>query len=184
MARGDMSAARRYAKALFNLARERENLDAIADSLAVVTSTAQGSPDLMTMLHHPLITKERKKELLAQVFGGEIQADVQNFLFLLVEKDRASIIPSVAREFARLTDEHRRVADAEVVSAVPLSQEQTSAIVNQLQTSTGYTIRLTTRVDETILGGLVIRVGDKLMDGSVVTRLQTMRDGLKQIKVS
>jgi len=138
----------------------------------------------MTMLHHPLIAQDRKKELLAQVFGGEIQSDVQNFLFLLVEKDRASIIPNVAREFARLVDEYRRVADAEVVSAVPLTSEQTAAILQQLQASTGYTIRLQTRVDETIVGGLVIRVGDKLMDGSVATRLQTMREGLKRTKVN
>ena len=184
MASGDLRAARRYSKALFNLARERNELDEIDASLAVVTQTASASPELMTVLHHPLITRERKKEVLAQVFSGQIQPDVQNFLFLLVERDRASIIPNVAQEFARLVDEYRMVTDAEVVSAVPLSEEQQNAVVQRLQASTGYTIRLQTRVDENILGGLVIRVGDKLMDGSVATQLQKMREQLKQIKVS
>jgi F-type H+-transporting ATPase subunit delta len=184
MASGDLSAARRYSRALFNVALQRNDIDAVADSLAVVTSTASGSPELLSVLEHPLVTRQRKNELLAKVFGDSVNNDVTNFLLLLVEKDRASIIPNVAREFARLVDEHRHVTDAEVTSAIALTDGQIKVLQDQLQASTGYTVRLQTKVDSAILGGLVVRVGDKLIDGSVVSQLQSIREQLKRVKVN
>lgn len=103
---------------------------------------------------------------------------------MLVEKDRADIIPNVASEFARLLDEHRKEANAEAISAVPLTGEQKAHLENQLQAATGYKVRLKTRVDENILGGLIVRVGDKLIDASVATRLAQLRNKLKQVKVN
>lgn len=180
----DLRAARRYARALFQLALERNEVEDIASGLATVTQATQTSPELMAVLHHPRITRERKKELLRHIFGGAVREDIERFLFLLVEKDRAVIIPNVAREFERLLDEHRREVDAEATSAVPLLPAQQEALLQKLRAATGYTVRLSTRVDESILGGLIVRVGDRLIDGSVATRLQTMREQLKQVKVT
>lgn len=184
MASGDLRAARRYSRALFNVALERNEIDAIAESLATVTSTAATTPELLTVLQHPLVTRERKNHLLGEVFGNSVHADVASFLLLLVEKDRASIIPNVAREFARLVDEHRKVTDAEVLSAIELTEAQTKVLAEQLQAATGNAVRLQTRVDPAILGGLVVRVGDKLIDGSVVTQLKSIREQLKRVKVN
>ncbi len=184
MKSGEMQAARRYARALFGMALERGEVEEIAEGLTTVTDTALASPELMNVLHHPRITRTRKKELLAHVFDNNVRPDIAHFLILLVDKDRAVIIPNVAREFKRLLDEHRRETDAEAVSAVPLTPEQHSALQQKLQAATGYTVRLTTRVDENILGGLIIRVGDRLIDGSVATQLQSMREQLKRAKVT
>jgi F-type H+-transporting ATPase subunit delta len=90
----------------------------------------------------------------------------------------------VAAEFKRLLDEHRREIDAEAVTAIALSPAQQEALLQRLQTATGYTVRLKTRVDESILGGLIVRIGDKLIDGSVRSRLEMMREQLKQAKVT
>lgn len=179
-----MRAARRYAQALFMLSLERNEVDAIADGLHEVAQVAAGSPDLMNVLHHPRITRARKKDVLSKIFAGGIRPDIEHFLFLLVEKDRAIIIPQVASEFRRLLDEHRREMDAEAVSAVALTSAQEEALLNRLQTATGYKVRLKTSVDESILGGLIIRLGDKLIDGSVRASLQLMREQLKQAKVT
>lgn len=184
MAIGDSKATRRYAHALFNVALERGEVDDVARNLETVTQTVTASPELMTVLHHPRITRARRKEILHKVFGGDVRQDVENFLFLLVEKDRANIIPNIAREFARLVDVHRGAADATAISAVELSPVQKDALITQLQTQMNLKfIRLQTRVDASILGGLVVRVGDKLFDGSAYSQLQQIREQMKQTKV-
>ena len=184
MASGDLRAARRYSTALFRMAVNRNEVDEVADSLKTVTDVVTQSPELMTVLHHPRISRERKKELLKQVFENRVRADVEHFLILLVEKDRAEIIPNVARQFGILLDEYRRETDAEAVTAVPLTDAQEAALRQRLQAATGYTVRLKTRVDESILGGLIVRVGDRLIDGSSATQLQMMREQLRRAKVT
>ncbi|HEX8237946.1 MAG TPA: F0F1 ATP synthase subunit delta [Abditibacteriaceae bacterium] len=182
--RGDIRAARRYARALFQLALERNEVDSIAAGLREVAQVAGGSRELMQVLNHPRITRQRKKELLSHVFGGALRTDIERFLFLLVERERAGIILSVASEFEHLLDEYRREVDAEAVTTVPLSAAQEAALLQRLQAATGYTVRLKTRVDESILGGLVVRIGDRLIDGSVRARLEVLREQLKQAKVT
>src|SRR4028119_938382 len=98
----DTRAARRYAQALFGLAVQRDEVDEVAGGLKQVAETVRTSPDLQAVLHHPRITRTRKKELLRHVFAGQIRPDVENFLSLLVQKDRADIILDAAREFERL----------------------------------------------------------------------------------
>lgn len=184
MARGDIRAARRYAKALFNAALAANQVEAAGAGLSEVTSAAAGSPQLMTVLRHPLISRERKTEILRTLFESSLPPLVEHFLFLLVEKDRAGMIDTVSEEFARLVDEHQGIANAEAVTAVAMGEGERDALLQQLQTATGKTIRLTTRVDEELLGGLVVRVGDRMIDGSVASQLQRMRESLKQVKVS
>jgi F-type H+-transporting ATPase subunit delta len=184
MPAGDLRIARRYASALFRVAVNRNEVDEVESSLNAIKVMTDTSPELMTVLHHPRITRKRKQELLHEVFAGKVREDVEHFLFLIIEKDRASIIPTMAQEFSRFVDEYRRVTDAEAVTAVPLTEAQTQALKTRLETSSGYTVRLTTRVDESILGGMVVRVGDKLVDGSVRSQLQSMRDQLKRARLS
>jgi F-type H+-transporting ATPase subunit delta len=183
-ATGDFRAARRYAGALFDLARDRNELQPIAEGLNSVAQVSTASPELMAVLHHPRITQERKKEVLTHVFGGQINHDVENLLLMMVEKDRAAIIPNVAAQFNRLMDEYMRETDAEATTAIALTSAQESALLDRLQAVSGMRVRLKTRVDENILGGLVVRIGDKLIDASVASQLQSMKEALKQTKVT
>lgn len=184
MARGDLRAARRYAKALFNAALAADQVESAGAGLAEVTAAAAGTPQLMNVLRHPLISRARKTEILRALFEKSVTPLVEHFLFLLVEKDRSGMIDTVAQEFNRLVDEHRGIANAEAVTAVPMGEAERDALLQQLQSATGKTIRLTTKVDEEILGGLIVRVGNRMIDGSVATQLQRMRESLKQVKVA
>ena len=183
MAAGEVSIARRYATALFRVARDNGEVDAVAANLSEVSTAAHASPELMTVLHHPRITRTRKQELLQSVFQGNIRPDVERFLLLLVEKDRASLIPNIGEEFKRLVDEYNRVTDAEAVTAVAMDEAQIAALKAKLEATTGYKVRLQTRVDASILGGMVVRVGDRMIDGSVATQLQSLRDKLQRVRV-
>jgi F-type H+-transporting ATPase subunit delta len=181
---GDYRAARRYAKALFNTALKSGEVDGVAQSLDAIASASHDSPQFMHVMRHPLITRERKKELLHHIFEGRVQPVVEHFLFLLIENDRPAILPDIGAQFKQLLDEHRREMDAEAVSAVPLTDAQTTALKAQLQAETGYTVRLQTRVDESLLGGLTVRVGDRLFDGSIASQLRRLEEQLQQVKVS
>jgi F-type H+-transporting ATPase subunit delta len=181
---GDLSVARRYASALFEVAKKRGQVETVAANLSEVVATVESSRELASVLHHPLLTLEKKRSVVHGIFGTAVNADVVKFLFLVVEKDRANILPQILGEFNRLFDEFRGEADGEVVSAVPLSMAQHFALERALQTKFGVKVRLKTRVDQNILGGLVVRVGDKLIDGSVESRLQTLNEQLKRVKVT
>ena len=181
---GDLSVARRYASALFAVASKRNEVAEVAQSLGDVVDATSASPELMTVLHHPRVTEAKKKKILHEIFGGQVHADVEKFLILVVDKGRAVLLPEMVREFGRLVDEHNNETDAVATSAVALSAEQTAQLEKALSARFGKTIRLTTRVDEKILGGLVVRVGDKLIDSSVAARLQRLNEQLKRVKVA
>ena len=184
MGGGDLRAARRYARALFQIALKGEDLDLVAENLDSISHAARTAPAFMNVLRHPRITRDRKKAMLHQIFEGRVQPLVEHFLFLIIEKDRAGIIPTVAAQFRELLDEHRREIDAEAISAVPMTDAQIEALRTRLKAATGYNIRLVTRVDDSILGGLMVRVGDKLYDGSLAAQLQRIEEQLRQVKVS
>ncbi|RYG60388.1 ATP synthase F1 subunit delta, partial [bacterium] len=99
---GDISVARRYAAALFGMAKKRGEVDAVAANLREVADAARGSRDLMGVMHHPLLTLEKKKSVLRAVFSGRVRPDVEKFLFLVVEKNRAVMLPQIVNEFDRL----------------------------------------------------------------------------------
>lgn len=184
MARGDLRAARRYAGAIFRLAQQRNEINDVARSMQVVATAVHTSPQLLTVLQHPRITRERKKEVLHHIFDESVGTDVEHLLFMLIEKERTDILPDLTVAFSRLLDEYNREVDVEATTAVPLAEAQIEALRQRLEASSGYQIRLKTSVDETILGGLIVRIGDRLIDGSIATQLQTMREQLKQARVS
>ncbi len=180
----DASVARRYADALFQVALKRSEVDEVAANLHEVVQAVEGSRELMSALHHPLLTQEKKQAIVRGVFGANVHADVVRFLFLVIDKDRAILLPQIVEEFDRFVDEYRGEADAVATSAVPLTPAQISHLETALNEKFGVTVRLKTKVDESILGGLVVRVGDKLIDSSVATRLQQMNEQLKRVKVT
>lgn len=184
MAQGDTRVAIRYAKALFNVAASRGEIDKIAGDLTALRDLMARVPQLDQILRHPRITNERKKQLLHDTLQNQVNADIERFLSLLIDKDRTAVLKRAITEFARLVDEHRREADAEAVTAIPLSEAQTNALKQQLQAVSGYNIRLKTRVDESILGGMIVRVGDKLVDGSVASQLRSLQEQLRRAKVA
>ena len=180
---GDLSVARRYASALFAIAKKRGEVEIVASNLKEVAETVDGSRQLAGVLHNPLLPRERKRAVLHGIFGS-IHPDVEKFLFLVVEKDRAVLLLQIVDEFDRQVDESRGEADGEVISAVALTPTQVESLQSALQARFGVKVRLQTKVEPEILGGLIVRVGDKQMDGSVASRLRTMSENLKRVKIA
>ena len=165
--------AGRYASALFDLARERDALDPVARDLEAVAAMLEESPDLDRALKSPVVKAETKSGI-ARALGeraGFHDLTVR-FLGVLGEQERLDLLAGMVTAFETLVADHRGQATVEVVSAVPLAPEQEEAVREMAATSLGKTVELKTAVDPELLGGLVLRVGSRMIDASVKTKLR------------
>lgn len=175
--------ARRYAVALCEIAEERGLLERVEQELGSVVAALQQDPKLRQLLLHQSIEPAAKKQLLAEALGGAVHELTRNFLDLLVEKRRENLLPDIYRAYVRCANEARGVLEVEVRSAVPLTAEQVDEVVQAVQASTGKTIKASAAVDPSLLGGLVVRIGDLVIDGSIATRLRNLKQRLRQARI-
>ncbi len=170
--------ALKYAQAIYEIASERALLDNVEKQLRLVEATIAGHTDLATLMYHPLVPAPAKKETINRVFAGDLDGFVQNFLLLLIDKRREPALPAIIREYIRLANEARNIAEAEVFTAKELSAGQLEALAAKLSSVTGKNIVLKTTIDQELLGGVVVKIGDKLIDGSVARQLKALKTAL------
>ncbi|MCL6521080.1 MAG: ATP synthase F1 subunit delta [Firmicutes bacterium] len=167
--------ARRYAEALFVLARERNQVGGVREELERLAARAGGDPRWRWVLESPVLPGSARESALDQLLGEEASPLVRRFLHVVVRKGRGSLLPAMAREYGRMADEAEGIREAEVTTAMALDEASREVLLRRLESWAGERVRLRERVDPAILGGLIVRVGDRRMDGSVRTRLEAMR---------
>lgn len=171
----------RYAQALFDLADETRSLDAVRGDLKSLSSAWTQSADLRRALTSPVIAAEdQQKALVAIADKGKFNKTTRNFLGLLAQNGRARDLTAVIAGFERLYARKTGVVAAEVVSAKALSAAQLKSVQAGLKSALGKDPELTTRVDPAILGGIKVKVGSKLFDASLKTKLDQMKFALKR----
>ncbi|HEY3522411.1 MAG TPA: ATP synthase F1 subunit delta [Candidatus Limnocylindrales bacterium] len=168
-------AARRYAEAAFDLAHADGDLDGWAEDLRRVA--AVGADDRAAdVLDNPTIPATEREEAVAKALAGKVRDDVLRLAQLAVRRGRASVLPAVSSEFDRLLDRERGIVTAVVTSAGPLSDADAKAVSERVAELRGASnVRLEQRVDESLIGGLTVRIGDRLIDASVRGRLERLR---------
>ncbi len=168
------SVARRYAEALFGLAQERDLIELIQGELRQVAALLDASPDFTTVLNDRLVSPHDKKDLVGKAFP-KVHELVANLLDLLIDKRREEYIPEIIAVYGRLVDVHNNTIEVQVTSAVTLDHDEQTRLGKALERATGKRVRLRTDVDKQILGGLMVRIDDRLYDGSVRSRLDQLR---------
>ncbi len=158
---------------MFRIALESDQLDRWQTDLATMATVLQDA-EIVAFLENPKVSLERKRDLLRRALGG-ITPAAMNLAYLLVAKKRLRMVPSLVAEYRHLVYAHKGIVEADVVTAIPITDQEEERIGRDLAAITGKTVMLAATVDAEIMGGLVVRVGDKLMDGSVRTRLQELR---------
>lgn len=172
------SVARRYAAAFFNLAQESGQLDEMENQLQIVVDALAANRELKKVFYHKMIQIKDKKEVVKAVFEGRILPTTMNFLFLLIDKKRENYLELIFQQYVILANQARNIMDAGVVSAIELSPADVKDLQGRLSALTGKNVRLKTEVDPKIIGGLVVRVGDRVIDGSVTKRLQMLKSNM------
>jgi len=172
--------ARRYAKALFAVGKDEGKLDEYNDALQglnEIFASDIGLADSLTNPLYPMDVREKVMEGIVASMG--VDKVMGNFLNLLVEKKRADVLPDIAEEFQIMVDEEKNVSHGTVVSAVELSKELQAKVQATLEKLTGKKVELTTSVDPSIIGGVIAKVGDLELDGSIRTQLAGLKDSIK-----
>jgi F-type H+-transporting ATPase subunit delta len=169
------SAPRRYAEAAFQIASRDDSIETWRRELELAAAETDGQ--LMAVLANPALPLDQRLAAAEGVFG-KLSQPVRNMIFLLVRRGRIEQLPRVVTEFIRLDDRRQGITHATATSASPLTDLEVRALTARLEGMTGGRIALTTDIDETLLGGLVVRVGDRLIDGSVRGRLERLRNQL------
>lgn len=171
--------SRRYARALLEVAEEGGLAEQVAGDLEVIRKTLEGSRDIVTMLKSPIIKGDTKARILKEIFGG-LGEKTLLFLNLLCRKKRASILPDVIEEYSALRDERGGIVNVDVTSAVELDDEQSKKLIDVLAQYTGKKVRAKLSLDEELLGGVTVKIGDTILDNSVKHQLQLLSSALSE----
>lgn len=169
---------RRYASALFAAAAKSDVVDRVESDLGLVSYTTQASPELAEALKSPLIPTEKKREVLRDIFGDKVHEITLSYLNLLVDKRREEAISFTEEEFVELANEARGVVTAEVTTAVGLGDEEEARLAAKLARITGLSVNIEKLVDPAIIGGVLVKIGDTVIDGSVRGQLAAIKERL------
>jgi F-type H+-transporting ATPase subunit delta len=163
-----------YARALFEVATEHDKLDVVRDELGEFADALAESRELQTFFFSPYFSTEEKKEGLHKAVSGADES-VANFLELLLENHRMPVVFRVRRDFDRLWEEENKLLPVQITSAVELDPSVADRIGEEIGRQTGRTVELTSTVDPDVIGGIVLRVGNSILDASIRNRLETLR---------
>lgn len=177
MAQPGASAARRYAEAAFQLASRDDALDAVGDGLTLAVRFV-GSGDALDVLRNPARPLVERIRLVDALLAKRVPGPVLKLVGLLVQRGKIDRLTAVEAEYRRLLNRERGVVAAVATSATPLDKAETQALADKVAQMTGRTVDLRVEVDEALIGGLTVRVGDTLYDASVRGRLERLRERL------
>ena len=174
-----LTVARRYARALYEDAAQKKCVELVDEDIAMIRESLTGSPELRRLFTDPIISAEKKESVVMALFADRIQTVTLSFLKLLIRKGREMLFLDVADAYQALRDDQRGIVEAHVRTALALSGAEEKKIAAGIESMTGRKVRLLTHVDRSLLGGLVIRVGDTVYDGSVRHQLSTLHNQLE-----
>jgi F-type H+-transporting ATPase subunit delta len=171
--------ARVYAESLFGVAREHGNLDVVREQLDQFTEALAGNRELELFFFSPYFSSKEKLEGLELAVSGA-DPDLQNFLEMLIEKHRMPAIFRIRRRFEELWKEENQRIEVTVTSAIELDPAIAEEVGAAVESQTGRSVELTSKVDESIVGGLVLQVGNMVLDASIKNRLEKLRRSVAQ----
>jgi len=169
-------AGRRYAKALLELAEERDEIEPVLEDISFINNTLKGSRELVLFLQNPIINYDDKQAVIKKLFGEQLQEVTSLFLDLLVKKDRINILGQITEAFIESYNKYAGIIKIKVSAAYELNKEQRTALQQNLEEKTGKKVDLEIEIDESLMGGMAVRIEDTVIDGTVKNQLQELEE--------
>ena len=167
---------RRYAEALVDISEQAGAVDVFQHELQTVVDLLDNQADFKFFVLNPEIRIETKKAVFRKLFGNRAKPDMLNFLLLLIDKGRIKSLPGILREFVKLADKKRSILNMTIISAAPLSESQINRIKEKYRGAyNALAVSAEVRIDESLIGGVKVIIGDKVVDGSVKGRLESLK---------
>lgn len=173
-----------YGESLFELAVEEGKTGTLLEEVQTVKQVLADNPELAKLMQHPGIPENEKEKVLENVWGGRVSREVTGLMLLLLKKEHYRQLPLVLDYFLEKVREKEKIGTAYVKTAAPLTENQKEKVERRLLETTSYkSFRIHFDVDEALIGGMVIRIGDRVLDNSIKTRLENLSRQLYQIKL-
>jgi F-type H+-transporting ATPase subunit delta len=172
----DILVAKRYAQALHGAARELDVLEAVDADVELIRSSLEASRELVLFFESPIVSRERKSRVVKALFESRLSETTLNFLELLVQKRREDIFPQIVVAYRQLRDRQLGIVGVTLRTAQPIDDDETSRIARALESWTGGKISIEAWHDPLLIGGLLVRIGDTVYDGSVRNKLEHLRE--------
>ena len=173
--------ADRYAQALFEVGEETQTTSELYQELKQLVDILNENKDLYNFLKSPLIGREDKKNVMKNIFENQLSKNMNNFLKIVIDKDRISTIGNIQESYKNLLNDKNNILEGTVITAVGLNEKEIKDLEKNLSTKYNKNVTLTNVVDETILGGVLVKLGNEEIDGTVKTRLSKMKKQLSQV---
>lgn len=173
-----------YGDSLFEVAVEQNKIDAMYDEALAVTKAFEDNKELSDFLNHPKIDKDEKIKVVENIFDKFISREMTGFLVTIITKDRVKDIPSIFQYFIGKVKEYKRIGIAYVTTPIELNDGMKAKIVSKLLATTSYkSFEINYNVDPSLIGGMVVRIGDRIVDSSIKTKLMNISRELNQIDI-
>ncbi|XAY79880.1 F0F1 ATP synthase subunit delta [Sagittula stellata E-37] len=174
--------AERYATAVFEIVKENNNLPALEKNLNDLTAALDDSADLRELLVNPVYTREEQGNAISAVADAmDMIPAVKNVLGLMAQKRRLFVVPAMVKRLREMIAEHNGEVTAEVTSAMALTDEQSASLAATLKEKVGKDVKISTTVDESLIGGLIVKVGSKMIDTSIRSKLNSLQNAMKEV---
>lgn len=167
---------RRYALALYEVAKEKNKVDEYINDLREICDLIENNKDFYEVVKHPQISTKNKKRTFINIFKGKIDEELLSFLLILIEKDRILYLREKLNEMEKIDLERKNILSAVVKTAVPLLESEISDLQEKLEKQYNKKIIMTTEIDKSLLGGVYVRVGNDVIDGTIKSKLEEMKD--------
>ncbi len=172
----DQTVARRYANALYQEAESQDCVEAVDEDITLLRTTLDEVDEFTRVVDSPVIPKDKKKAILKALLEERVAPLTLQFVQLLVTKDRAKMLPRIVETYQDFRDEQRGIIEVQARVAHPLGEAEREHLVDELEAMSGQQVRLRVEENPDLIGGLVIRIGDRVYDGSVRQKLENLRD--------
>ncbi|MBQ7776318.1 MAG: ATP synthase F1 subunit delta [Lachnospiraceae bacterium] len=173
-----------YGEALFEVAMEEQKADLFLEEAQGILTILEQNPELDKLMKHPKISKQEKEQVLDRVFQNNISKEMLGFMKLLISKERYNELPKIFEYLIERIKEEKKIGVAYVTTAVALTEEKKANVKKRLLETTPYlTMEIHFEVDEALIGGMIIRIKDRVVDSSVRTKLEEMKKQLLQIQL-
>ncbi len=171
----ELNVTSRYAKSLIDLAQEQKTLEAVHSDMKLFSETLNASSDLRALLQNPIISIEKKKNILKEIFGNKVSKVSLAFFEIMANKSRENLLHATAKEFLLQYNRIQNIVTAQVVSATELSAENEKAIMIQVEKMTNSKVILNKKIDPSLIGGFILTVGDRQIDSSISKSINKLK---------
>ncbi|WP_352419714.1 F0F1 ATP synthase subunit delta [Proteiniborus sp.] len=174
---------KRYAEALYEVALELDKLEQFKDEIKAISQVLESEPKLKTIFEHPKLSKDEKKDIINSIFKGRVSQEILNLCYIVIDKGRETNLSDICEEYTKLSNIKQGIVEATAITAVPMQNKEMKKLEKQLSMKLDKKVLLSNVIDSTIIGGVLVKIGDKVIDASVKGKFEELYKDLNNVRV-